>query len=179
MRDVVRDYVLRETPHPNTVSLQDPVRTREGEELTLEDLLPGSVDPSDVAAQHELEALGRRHAEELLAGLNRRERVALAAKMAGFSLAHRAVEQAAGCRKTALNAAYRKFVARTVHTLARRYPGEDRESVLTLAQVTIAEVTRRTLDWARAESACAALFSSMEGEPQAAAATAAAASASG
>ncbi len=109
MRDVVREYLRHEHAIPWMRSLQEPVAVANGAVLTAEDLLPGTLDPSGEVEQKEIQEAADRMAEEVLAGLVPRERVALAARASGMPLSHAGVLKAAGCGKTVLYTAYQNI----------------------------------------------------------------------
>ncbi len=117
MRTVVREFLRHEHAVPWMRSLQDPLLGSDGTPLTLEDLLPGTLDPSDEAERKEIEEAAGHVAGEILSDLSSRERIAVAARDSGVSLSHSDVlKKAAGCQKSALYTAYRKVF----HKIAAR-----------------------------------------------------------
>lgn len=159
MRDAVREFLKREFSPRNTVSLSMPLAEGEsGGTLTLEDLLPGDADPSCQAALREYEELAREHAKAAFGEMSRRERLAITAREIGVSLAHSLIEKAAGCRKSVLNSSYHGFMRRTAERLKAEYPDDDNESVLWLTLITINNVKKSVLEWAKSENACAGFF---------------------
>lgn len=134
MRDVVREYLRHEHVQPWMRSLHDPLIAAEGAPLTLEDLLPGTLDPSGEAERTEIEAAAARTAEAILAGLTPKERIAIAARGAGMPLSHAEVLNAAGCGKSALNAAYHNVFRKIAERVRKdaEAAGADERSVFAL-----------------------------------------------
>jgi hypothetical protein len=163
MRDVVRDHLRREFSPRTMVSLDSPVAGSAGESLTLGDLLPGSPDPADEAAAKEYTALACRHAEETFRKMTRRERVAMLSKHMGLSLAHNAVEQAAGCRHSILNTTYRRFLEQIGMNMGTRYRDDGGESVLALTMMTLDAIREKAFSWGKSENGCAELFNIVDG----------------
>jgi hypothetical protein len=163
MRDVVREYLRREHSPDWTVSLNSPISDGDTP-LTLEDLLPGSLDPAGEVAQREFERLAALHAARFAAEMNRRERVALLARGEGIPLTHPAVEFAAGCRKSTLNEALHGFVARVVRQLRAHYGGEDPSALRLLAVMILGKTQDEVAAWAKdPENRCAHLFQTVGG----------------
>lgn len=157
MRDVVREFLRRECSARNTVSLHQPLV--HGEEIfTLEELLPGSIDPSREVIRREYATLAEGHARAVFKNMSKRERLVLLAREIGVSLAHEAVEKIAGCRKSTLHTVYHDFMKRVVATMKTEYRDDDSESVLSLTLMTISYVKGSVLDWGKSEPACAHLF---------------------
>jgi hypothetical protein len=151
LRDVVREHLRREHTPASFFSLNSPAEMPGESGLTLEDLLPGSADPASETADRELEAIARDEADGLLQDMTEREKIAVAAKHAGLSLAHPGIERAAGCRKSALHSTYRAFVLRVTRRLRAGYR-EDDPSVLRLLIVrTLNRVGDVAGEWAVSE----------------------------
>lgn len=163
LRAVVRDYLRHERPSPRTLSLQAPLADAESA-FTIEDLLADTSDPANDVALREYERLASGLAEEVFEALNRRERVALAAKTVGVALSHAAVAALTDCGKTALNRAYHMVLERLAATVRSRYPAEDNASQLTLTEKTLAKLKERILLWKDAENGVAAGFMIAEAE---------------
>lgn len=158
MRDAVREFVRAECSPRGILSLDRPIGCGDAGSVTLLDLLPAQMDPASEVALREYERLAREHARELFPGLSGRERIVLAAKEAGLSLAHGSVEEAAGCRKSCLNTAYHDLLARICMFIKTEYSGDDPESVLTLALMTVRELVHEVLRNAGSDGKCARLF---------------------
>jgi hypothetical protein len=158
MRDVVREYLRREYSPPFVVSLNMPV-SREEVHFTLEDLLPAQADPACEVEIRELGRLARSHAKMFLAEMTRRERVALLGRHLGLSVAHRALEQAAACGKSALSAALREFVLHVAGRLRSEYPDDDACCIRVLLGMVIERVRDYVVEWAlNTENGCSHLF---------------------
>lgn len=162
MRDVVREHLRQECPPANTVSIQEPLSHGEGEPLTLEDLLPGAPDCTDEVAQREWTRLSDRHAHAAFADTTTRERMILAAKMLGVSLAHPAVTSVTGRRKSVLSTTLRSLVERIGERIKIEYPDEEPRALVALCLLTLTNVKRLSLEWAKSEKACARLFRVVE-----------------
>lgn len=158
MRDVAREYLRKEFSSTPTLSLQAPPPGAGEGSLNLEDLLPGHVDPSAEAARHEIERLAHDYAGRFFKDMSRRERIAVLARHLGLSLADPAVEQAAGCGKSALNKSYHVLLARLGTCVKADYPGEDREMLALFALAVIEQAEKSTIAWARMENALSGFF---------------------
>jgi hypothetical protein len=159
MRDAVRERLRREYAPSNMVSLNSPMDDLDETGLTLEDLLPGAIDPLDEVATREFERLAAGHAQEFFAEMNPREKVAFLAKDLGISLAHREVEKAAGCRKSVLSQSYRDFILNTVSRMKKRYSTEDSKDVKALTLMTLQEVKEVVRTWAGSSADISRFFS--------------------
>lgn len=160
MRDVVRAWLAHEAPHPRAESLQAPIAVSEsGRPLTLEDLLPDERNPAEEAARRDIGNLSAKLARRLWPELDRRERIVLAARVAGRPLSDPAVERAAGCRKSMLYAALRALLERLAAQLRRDHPSEERAVLLAVARGVLDDLARRALEWATSEKPPLALFS--------------------
>ncbi len=158
MRDVVRAYLAREAPDPRFRSLQAPLRPAGDGTLTAEDLLPAEETPFDEAADREFMEIADRQAARHWPDLDRRERVALAARGRGWPLDRPPVLRAARCGRSALHAAYRAALERLAARLRADYPAETSDALLVLARHTLGRLTVQAADWAGSERGCAALF---------------------
>lgn len=161
LRDAVRAYITRELPARDTVSLNTPVAGTDGA-LTIEHLLTAAGDPSEETSRREYERLATRSGEHAFRETTRRERLVILAKQLAISLAHPAIEQMAGCRKSMLHAAYRGFVKRVAEAVKTRYAEEDEDAVVTLTLLTLRHVGVRVLEWAKAENTCTTVFKLVE-----------------
>ena len=162
MRDVAREHLRREYAPCDMISLNSPMGGLNESGMTLEDLLPGSIDPVDEVATREFEMLATRHAQELFAEMGSRERVAFLAKDLGISLAHGEVEKAAGCRKSVLNESYQDFILNAAREMKERYSTEDVESVRVLTVMILQEVKGCVRKWARSTTDLSIFFSIAE-----------------
>ncbi len=158
LREAVRDLLRLEAAPGWVLSLSQPLVDSRDEGFTLEDILAGGVNPADQAALREYEAFAGKHACDVFKDLTQPERMAVLARKLGLSVACEEVELAAGCKKSTLSKLYRGFAGKVGRLLQSRHSGEDVESLLTLALMTMDRVAEEVVLWARGESACARLF---------------------
>ncbi len=154
MRDVVRAHLRREYSADLMVSLSQPLEGV-GSPFTVEDLLPGMLDPLDEIAERECAALARTQAQGFLQTMDHRERIAVLAKKRGMSLAHPAVCAAADCGKSVLHESFHAAARRLVTMLKETFKSEEPESVKMLVLMTFEEVSGLVLAWAASGDACA------------------------
>ena len=162
MRDAAREHLRREYASSDMVSLNSPRGGPDETGLTLEDLLPGAIDPIDEVATREFKRLATMHAQEFFTKMNLREKVAFLAKDIGISLAHREVEKAAGCRKSVLNQSYQDFILNTARWMKKNYSTEDSEAVKVLTLMTLQEVKEIVRKWAGSSADISRFFSIAE-----------------
>lgn len=163
VRDAVRDYLRCEFPKRRSVSLNASICGAEKDSVTMEDLLPGPFDPRESAVTREYERLARRHADMIFEKMTHRERIAVAAKETGISLASRAVEKAVGRRRSVINDAYGRFVRRAGLEIAAAYPDEGRKEVIRLVIMTMTEIKESIFRWLKSEKRYAAFFREVGG----------------
>jgi hypothetical protein len=159
LRDVVREHLRREHEPAWMRSLNGPVDTSAGEGLTLEDLLPGGIDPSDEVATREFQHLSAVHAGEFLKDMPLRERVVVLARELGLSIAHPAVERVAGCRKSLLGKSYHACFERLAGWIRRQYEEDDPEAVRILTVMTCQELGSAVRAWGAGDKNAAVLLS--------------------
>src|ERR1043166_7378398 len=157
LRDVVREYLRREHS-PSTVQSLNQLGSKDECELTLEDLLPGGIDPAKEAERHEFERIAHGQAATFFARMSRRERVGFLAKPLDIPLAQPGVQKAAGCGKSMVHAAFREAVMRLASRLRTDFGDDDSEAVRLLTVMTLGEINQCVLDWGNSESECAQLF---------------------
>lgn len=162
MRDVAREHLRREYASSDMISLNSPVSGLDESGVTLEDLLPGAIDPVDEVVTREFERLAAGHAQEFFAQMGPREKVAFLAKDLGISLAHGEVEKAAGCRKSVLNESYQAFILNAASEMRKLYSSEDSESVRVLTLMTLQEIKGCARKWARSSAEVSGFFSIAE-----------------
>ena len=162
LRDVAREHLRREYAPCDTISLNSPMSGVDESGMTLEDLLPGSIDPVDEVATREFERLAAGHALEFFARMGQRERIAFLAKDLGISLAHAEVEKAAGCRKSVLSQSYQTFIMNAAVEMKERYSAEDSESVRVLTLMTLQGIKACIGKWARSSTDLSIFFSIAE-----------------
>ena len=160
IRDVVREFIRRECRPRETLSL-DRAITADGS-VCLLDMLASEVDPASEVSVREYRALADRHAREVFDGLSPRERLVLAARHLGVSLAHPDVEAAAGCRKSALSEAYRGVAIRAARLLEAQYADDGAESVLALTLMVLERVSAAVVEKIKPERSFAFLFRVVE-----------------
>ena len=159
IRSVARENLRREFSAPNMISSNAVVYGHGSEAITIEDLLPGGMNPADAVAHREFERLASDHAETFVQEMNWREKLVLFSKSLGISLSHAEVEKAAECRKTALNASYKQCVERISTQITNRYADDEPESVVLLTLLTIKEAMEITKIWGKSEKRLAHFFS--------------------
>jgi hypothetical protein len=158
MRDVVREFLRQEYSAAWMQSIQSNVRAGEEGGWTLEDLLPGEADPISDVMEREYMELADKEAARILQELSRREKIAIAAREAGLSLADPRVEQAAGCRKSMLNRAWKDVAEKVVKDIRRAWSDEDPEAVLQLTLKVFDAVKKDTISWISSEKDLADFF---------------------
>ena len=162
MRDVVRDYLRQEYPPSEMISLNSTTGGLNDSGLTLEDLLPGTIDPVNEVATREFERLATGHAHEFFDQMGPREKVAFLAKDLGLSLAHDEVLKAAGCRKSVLNESYQAFILNAAGEIKKIYSSEDAESVRLLILMTLQKIKCNVREWGRSSTELSNLFTLAE-----------------
>ena len=158
MRDVVRERLRREFSSRLMRSLDAPTGTLDGQFApTLKELLAGPLDTAHDVEERELLDLASAEADKAMAGLDRRERIALLARELGLSLACPAVTQAAGCGKSVLNTAYHNALVGLAGHVRSRYPKEDKAALARLTILLFQNVKARILSWGKSETSTAQL----------------------
>lgn len=148
LRDVVRDRLRKEHPHPRARALAEPSSGRAGA-LTLEELLPCASDTAGEVAQRDLEALADRLADAVLGEFTTRERLAVVVRERGLSCANPDVLKRAGCGKTALAEAHPAALKKIAGHARKACPGESAEALAALAVALFDAVRFRLMDWAK------------------------------
>jgi len=136
MREVVREHIRTECSPATVVSLDAPFPGTGSGNVPFAEFLPGGIDPSETAAIREMEKLARRHASEILAQIDRREKAALLARASRRSFGDPSVRKAAGCGKSRLKEIYGELVEKIAAKLRLEHPGEDRAALFQLALMT-------------------------------------------
>ena len=155
MRDVTREFLRRECPPPQQVSLDAPIPNTEGR-LVFADLLPDQsalteVDMDDAVVSREI-------AQSFFEALAVNERVVLLARQLEIPLSHPAVEQASGMRRSGLYKLWRAIHLRLAAVVDRAQPDEDRPGRLQLALRAARHLGDLAFSWGRVEKATAHLF---------------------
>ena len=162
MRDVAREHLRQEYAPSNTISLNALLCGGDEARISLEDLLPGAIDPCDEVALREFAQLAADDAKEFFGKMGQREKVAFLAKDLGISLAHAEIEKAAGCRKSVLSTSYQAAILSAAEELKERYSAEDPASVRALILMTLQEIRNCARTWARSSAELGTLFSAAE-----------------
>jgi hypothetical protein len=162
VRSVVREYVRDERPRAGVASLDAPIADDFGQPLTLEDLLACPADTTDDVMARERDAMARRCAVASFAELADRDRIVLASKGLGVSLAHPVVERLAGSRKSVLSERYRGWVLQVADGLRSQHEGEDAHDLMWTALQTVHYARSLAVAWARSEKRCGDLFQCVE-----------------
>jgi hypothetical protein len=154
MRDVVREYLLREHSSRRTVSISQGAggSSHEGTTLSVEELLPGTMDTTRAVEDRELDAMACADAEGAFARLDRRERIALLAHEAGMSLAHPEALKAAGCGRSALNAAFHSALTGIAAYARECHPREEATVQATLACLLFDHIRSLVFLWGKSEN---------------------------
>lgn len=163
MRDVVRDYLRKEFPNKRNRSLQVPTIGTGTDTVTLEDLIPGAADPADEAGLAELEEIAKGQARDCFDGLDRRFKIAMAARGKCLSLSDPVVERAAGCTKSTIYLSLRAGVEGLVRGLQREFNGEDPETVRLLMVLVLDGVKKLAVRWFESENEPAEPFNIVKG----------------
>jgi len=161
MRSVVREVLKNEYSPPTSLSLATPVRAGDGS-ITVEDMLPGTANPSSEAELNELRNIAVQHAATHFSDMPRREKITMMARHNGIALSHPAVLKAARRGKSMLTRAYHESIQRLSSRMLIEHPQEDRKTVLTLALMAAEEVGRLASEWGKSEISCARFFTVVE-----------------
>lgn len=143
LRDVVRERLRKEQPHPRTQSLDGPHSIDSGT-LSLEELLPCSSDTASEVEQRDLETLAIQLAEGVLGALTKRERIAMLTREQGLSYAHPDVLKRADCGKTMLAKAHPTALKKIAGHASNACPNESRSVQASLA-IALFDVVRERL----------------------------------
>ena len=159
MREVVRERLRTEFFHPRFVSLDAPVQTVSGRKSpSLMELLPDIDNAAQAAEQADLVEIAKRDADDAMAALRHRERVALLARELGLSLVHPEVIRAAGCGKSVLCNAFDDALVGLANYVRSRYSREDNETLASLSCLLLEHVRERIFSWGKSDCACAPLL---------------------
>lgn len=148
MRDVTREYLRKEVSRAGIVSLDE----SRDETPSIDELLPREVDPASEVALREYERLATIHAAELFEQAERRQKAALYAGELGISLSDADITRLAGCGTTALRKANARFMKTTAGFLKRTYSGDDADSLVRLALMTINTARKLAVEWKNAKN---------------------------
>jgi hypothetical protein len=153
MRDVVREFLRRECPHPQQVSLDEPI----GEGGTsLAELIPDRrLLPLEDA---ELRQAADEVARGVLDALPVSARVVVLAKELGVPLYHPAVERAAGARRSFASDLWRRAYVRLAERSREVCRDGDRAACLGLAFAAAGALAGFIREWGRTYAQVADLF---------------------
>jgi hypothetical protein len=153
LRNVVREYAVRELPRERTISLESQLDA--GYEFASGDELLPSVPGVEAEVHlHDLDEIARTLEQEVFDLSTPRERIALVAKSTGISLDHPLVNKAAGCGRTALGETYRNYVLSIGGMLRNRYPDDEPETLMLLSMQLLERIKKITFLWFEAENVC-------------------------
>lgn len=162
MRTAVREHLRREHLPANHVSANQPPSTRDTEESSCEEWLPGPLDTRDTVEYRELQTLAEEHADRLFESLSRRLKMILAAHACHVPHAAPRLLGWADCKRSAMHTAYRTFAETLFDDLHERYRGEDRATVRDLAVEVFNALTQRGRTWAENDDALWAVLHGTE-----------------
>jgi hypothetical protein len=167
LRDVVREYLRREHSSRRMISISHGAggSCHEGMTLSVEELLPGTLDTARAVEDRELEAMACTDAAGAFARLDRRERIALLAHEAGMSLAHPEALKAAGCGRSALTAAFHSALTGIAAYTREYHPREGKAVQAALACLLFENVRRRVFLWGKSENGGTPFCKWMEATP--------------
>ena len=148
LRDVVRDRLRKEHPHPRTQPLGVPHSSRD-EAPGIEELLPCAFDTAGEVARRDLEALANQLADGVLGDFTARERLAVVARERGLSCSNPEVLRSAGCGKSALAEAHPSALRKIAGHARKACPHEGSEVLAALAVALFDAVRCKLLDWAK------------------------------
>jgi len=163
IREVVRECIRTECSPATAVSLDAPFPGSGSGSAPFIEFLPGGIDPSETAALREMEILARRHASEILAQIDRREKAALLARASKKSFGAPEVRKAAGCGKSRLKEIYSELVEKITAKLRSEHRNEDRETLLQLTLLTFQALSEMIFLKKRAANRRVASFNNSRG----------------
>lgn len=142
MREVVRHYLREESAPAFMVSLNKKI-DRDIQSVSgtagpsLEDLLPGQIDPLDDIEAREWNDLARSLAGSVILSMSLIEKVAVWARAQGVPLSDPRVIKLAACSRSQLYAAYGECVERIARTLKREHPDEEAARLIQGARLVL------------------------------------------
>jgi len=158
LKDVVREFLRNEYLPDYIISMNTPVHEN-GREITIEDLLPGTIDPSDEMVAREFEQFAKDHAYTFFRKMNQKEKVAFLARDLGVPMSHPVIMKLTGRHKTVLNQLLQDAVQKIAETLKIQYADEAQDSVRLLTVLTIQEVNQCAQNWGKSNKKYAQLIS--------------------
>ena len=155
LRSAVREFLRREYALSIMTSIQAPISA---DGLTLEDLLPGCIDPSCEAEIREYHELGEKQAKSFSGTLTDIETTCILAKYLNISLADPRVNMIAGKKKAVLYDTYNSCIQRLSDSIHKEYPNEEAECIEILTVCTLEALHRKLYEQKKPEKAFAELF---------------------
>jgi hypothetical protein len=144
MRSAVRTYLRSEYARFKAVSMDQPLG---GTTLTMADLLPGSSNPADAAAENEYNSMAELYCRRFIENISRRERIGLLAKFEGIALDHPQVLEAAGCAKSTLHQVVRDLVRKLYDDLKREFSEDGSEAVRAFTILVLQHLEKELREW--------------------------------
>ncbi len=144
IRSVVRAYLKAEYSPKKSISMEQPLGDGN---LTVGDLLPGSVNPIDAVAENEYDSLSKRYSEKLFSSLSYRERIGLLAKFSGIALDNKEVLLCAGCGKSRLNQITHDILKKLGTDLQREYHDDGPDTIKAFTIMVIEHLEKELLKW--------------------------------
>lgn len=142
MRDAVRETLRREYSPAWMTSIQQPLPGGQSTPLTLEDLLPDTVIPSDEVAECEWNELARVHAVETLPKLSECERIVIWARGEGMTLNDPGLASRTGATESILYKTHRSAVEKMCRELKSLYRDTPPACLIHLAGLILQELHR-------------------------------------
>ncbi len=148
MRSVVREHLRREYSPPDHVSTHRTPGTAGDTNTIHEEWLPSDTDTRDTVARRELETIASREATSRFACLDRRSRLAMAARQLRVPLTTPALLTAGQCSKSSMHRACHHLADSLLNEVSTTYHGEDPATVNELALLIFETLTHHCVEWA-------------------------------
>ena len=150
MRWAVREYLRREYLPADHISLEAPLTAGSdaGSALSIDDLLPGDLDPERSVEMRELQNMADQHAKTWFADLSDRIKLVLTARSRGIPLSSPALLSVAQCGKSVLSDAFRRFAADLFKRVQEHYPNDEHQTITELSMMIFESLSTLCRDWA-------------------------------
>lgn len=155
IRSAVRSYLRLEYARNRSVSMDQPIG--EGT-LTMADLLPGSSNPADAAAENEYNSMAESYARKFVEKISRREKIGLLSKFEGIALDNPQVLEAAECGKSTLNQVVRDLLGDLYGDLKREFSEDGQDAVRAFSILVIRHLEKELNKWKVPENSLPACF---------------------
>lgn len=155
MRSVVRAHLRAEYAPRKVISMEQPIGDGN---ITIGDLLPGTVNPIDTVAANEYNVLAEKHAASIFEALSIRERIGLLAKFNGIALDNAEVLAAAGCGKSTLNQITRDLLAKLREDIRREYHDDGHDAITAFTVLVVQYLEKEINKWKSLENSLPACF---------------------